>query len=153
MISNIARNEHCGIILSMRLLMPAMLFALGSVGPATEGMPIAILREWSGKKAFIDSVSQQTKRFWHAPGGADSEKLVTTLRLDINQVGEVVGEPQVLSVDGVTDKNRKLVPRHVANAIEAVRRAAPFQPPVGYRHIRLWKGLTLRFDRKVLSDK
>ncbi|WP_421852827.1 hypothetical protein [Novosphingobium sp.] len=138
----------------MRLLISTIaLLLFANPTRADEKQSLTVMPDRTAALALINSISQQIKPFWLAPSGPEGDKLVTTLRWDINGAGEVVGQPQVVSVEGVTEKNRKLIKRHIANAIKAVLSAAPFHPPPEYRHILMWRGITVRFDRKIPIEK
>jgi hypothetical protein len=92
------------------------------------------------------AITRQIKPHWHAPDGRDGEKLVTILRFELDREGNLIGVPQTVTVQGVTDKNRRLVEKHVRNAQKAVQKAAPFKLPP--EHYDYWKRATFRFDRR-----
>jgi hypothetical protein len=93
------------------------------------------------------ALSLQIKPYWHAPEGRDEEKLVTVLTWELRPDGSLAGPPQVAYQEGITRANRALAPKHAANAIEAVTRAAPFKLPSQY--YGMWRREMVRFDRRT----
>lgn len=100
------------------------------------------------RASLAGSIARQLKRHWAAPQGADAEKLVTILAWDLNPNGSLSGTPRLVRQEGITDANRAQAPRHVEQAIRAVRLAAPFDLPDQYYNG--WKRVAaFRFDRKL----
>jgi hypothetical protein len=69
------------------------------------------------------------------------------VRFRLDQDGNLVGNPTVVSQSGVTPSNAAQKGRHAEQAIRAVQLAAPFElPKEFYNH---WKRLTWHFDRNL----
>ncbi len=101
------------------------------------------------QSSLLGAISREIKPHWQGkvPEGADSEKLVTILRWNLNRDGSLSGTPQLVRQEGVTDANRPQAPRHVEQAIRAVQLAAPFDLPDQYYDT--WKRVTIRFDKRL----
>lgn len=91
------------------------------------------------QKASLNSqIYRQLKPFWKPPSGADAEQLVTFLEVRLNRDGSLAGDPQVIDQKGITDSNRAQAKLHAERAIQAVRRAAPFDLPSEYYDAWKW---------------
>lgn len=91
------------------------------------------------QKASLNAqIYRQLKPFWKPPSGADAEQLVTFLEVRLNKDGSLAGDPQVLEQKGITDSNRAQAKLHAERAIQAVRRAAPFDLPSEYYDAWKW---------------
>lgn len=101
------------------------------------------------QSSLLGSISRQLNPYWQGkvPEGADSEKLVTILRWNLNRDGSLSGTPQVVRQEGITDANRPQAGRHAEQAIRAVQLAAPFNLPPEYYDT--WKRVTIRFDKRL----
>ncbi|MBO9624725.1 MAG: TonB C-terminal domain-containing protein [Sphingomonas sp.] len=83
------------------------------------------------QSALRAEVLRQIKPHWSPPSGADSDKLRTTVQVQLDRSGAIVGQPRV-SQTGVTASNRVQADLHRERAIRAVRLAAPFKLPAQY---------------------
>lgn len=83
------------------------------------------------QSALRAEVLRQIKPHWSPPSGADSDKLRTTVQVQLDRSGAIVGQPRV-SQTGVTASNRAQADLHRERAIRAVRLAAPFKLPAQY---------------------
>jgi hypothetical protein len=102
----------------------------------------------SVRSSLSAAISRELKPRWVAPQGAEAEKLVTILAFDLNPDGSLAGSPRLVRQEGITDANRAQAPRHLEQAIRAVRLAAPFDLPPQYYNA--WKRITaFRFDRRL----
>lgn len=101
------------------------------------------------KSSLLGAISRAIKPHWQGkvPEGADSEKLVTILRWNLNRDGSLAGKPQVVRQEGITPANRPQAPRHAEQAVRAVELAAPFDLPEQYYDT--WKRVTIRFDKRL----
>ena len=91
------------------------------------------------QKASLNAqIYRQLKPFWKPPSGADAEQLVTFLEVRLNKDGSLAGDPQVIEQRGITDSNRAQAKLHAERAIQAVRRAAPFDLPSEYYDAWKW---------------
>ena len=90
------------------------------------------------KSALNGLIYRQLKPFWKPPSGADAELLVTKLSVHLNRDGSIEGEPELLGQEGVNDSNRTQAKLHAERAIQAVRRAAPFNLPPDYYDAWKW---------------
>lgn len=99
--------------------------------------------------SLLGAISRQLRPHWQGkvPEGADSEKLVTILRWNLNRDGSLAGTPQLVRQEGITDANRPQAARHAEQAIRAVQLAAPFELPPEY--YGTWKRVTIRFDKRL----
>lgn len=100
------------------------------------------------KAALSGAIAREIKDRWASPQGAEVEKLVTILAWDLNPDGSLAGPPRLVRQEGITDANRTQAPRHLEQAIRAVKLAAPFDLPQEY--YSAWKRISaFRFDRKL----
>jgi outer membrane biosynthesis protein TonB len=91
------------------------------------------------QKASLNSLLySQLKPHWKPPSGADAELLVTKLSVHLNKDGSLSGDPEVIGQDGINDSNRAQAKLHAERAIQAVRRAAPFNLPQDYYEAWKW---------------
>ena len=99
--------------------------------------------------SLLGAISRALRPHWQgkAPEGADSEKLVTVLRWNINRDGTLAGRPEVVRQEGITAANQPQAARHAEQAIRAVQLAAPFDLPEEYYNT--WKRVTIRFDKRL----
>ena len=93
------------------------------------------------------AIARQIKPHWAAPEGVDVEKLVTVVRFRLDQDGNLVGNPTVVSQSGVTPSNAAQKGRHAEQAIRAIRLAAPFKLPAQFYD--KWKVVNSTFDRRL----
>jgi outer membrane biosynthesis protein TonB len=101
------------------------------------------------QKASLNSlIYTQLRPHWRPPSGADAELLITRLSVRLNKDGSLAADPEVITQDGINDSNRSQAKLHADRAIQAVRRAAPFNlPPQFYDG---WKWLKpLNFDGRL----
>jgi outer membrane biosynthesis protein TonB len=101
------------------------------------------------QKASLNSlIYTQLKPYWRPPSGADAELLITRLSVRLNKDGSLASDPEVITQDGINDSNRSQAKLHADRAIQAVRRAAPFNLPVQFYDG--WKWLKpLNFDGRL----
>lgn len=100
------------------------------------------------RSSLSSAIARELKPRWGAPQGAEADRLVTILAWDLNADGSLAGAPRLVRQEGITDANRTQAPRHLEQAIRAVRLAAPFDLPGEYYNA--WKRITsFRFDRKL----
>jgi outer membrane biosynthesis protein TonB len=100
-------------------------------------------------RALNAEINRQIKPFWRPPSGADADQLVTLLSVHLDRNGAVVGEIEVVDQLGVTASNRAQAALHAERAIQAVRRASPFQN-LPAQYFDQWKWLKpLRFDARL----
>lgn len=101
------------------------------------------------QKASLNSlIYTQLKPHWRPPSGADAELLITRLSVRLNKDGSLAADPEVITQDGINDSNRAQAKLHADRAIQAVRRAAPFNLPVQFYDG--WKWLKpLNFDGRL----
>jgi outer membrane biosynthesis protein TonB len=99
--------------------------------------------------SLLGAISRAVRPHWQGkvPEGADSEKLITILRWNLNRDGSLAGRPEVVRQEGITDANRPQAARHAEQAIRAVQLAAPFDLPDQYYDT--WKRVTIRFDKRL----
>lgn len=99
--------------------------------------------------SLLGAISRAVRPHWQGkvPEGADSEKLVTILRWNLNRDGSLAGRPELVRQEGITDANRPQAARHAEQAIRAVQLAAPFDLPDQYYDT--WKRVTIRFDKRL----
>jgi membrane protein involved in colicin uptake len=99
--------------------------------------------------SLLGAISREIRPHWQGkvPEGADSEKLVTVLRWNLNRDGTLAGAPQVIGQEGITDANRPQAARHAEQAVRAVQLAAPFDLPEEYYDT--WKRVTIKFDKRL----
>lgn len=104
----------------------------------------------SARASIGQAISRQVRPHFQnrVPTGADAEKLVTILAFELNEDGTLKGRPRVVRQLGVTPANAAQKDRHAEVAINAVRRAAPFDLPAEYYNA--WKSIGgARFDRNL----
>ncbi len=101
------------------------------------------------QKASLNSlIYTQLKPHWRPPSGADAELLITRLSVRLNKDGSLAFDPEVITQDGINDSNRAQAKLHADRAIQAVRRAAPFNLPAQFYDG--WKWLKpLNFDGRL----
>ena len=101
------------------------------------------------QKASLNSlIYTQIKPHWRPPSGADAELLITRLSVRLNKDGSLAADPEVITHDGINDSNRAQAKLHADRAIQAVRRAAPFNLPAQFYDG--WKWLKpLNFDGRL----
>jgi len=83
------------------------------------------------RSALQAEVMRQVKPHWTPPSGADSEKLRTTVVVQLNRDGSIAARVRVTQT-GITDSNRAQAALHKERAIRAVTLAAPFKLPAQY---------------------
>ncbi|QIG81384.1 hypothetical protein [Stakelama tenebrarum] len=88
---------------------------------------------------------RQIKPFWKPPEGTG--RLRTRLRLRFSRDGALVGEPALVSQEGIAEVSDALAQEHARRAIKAVYRAAPFRLPVQYYAI--WCSVDIQFDARL----
>jgi hypothetical protein len=93
------------------------------------------------------AIARQIKPHWAAPEGLDVEKLVTVVRFRLDQDGDLIGNPVVVSQTGITPSNAAQKGRHAEQAIRAIRLAAPFKLPAQFYD--KWKVVNSTFDRRL----
>ncbi|HTM97083.1 MAG TPA: cell envelope biogenesis protein TolA [Croceibacterium sp.] len=100
-------------------------------------------------RALNAEINRQIKPYWRPPSGADADRLVTLLSVHLDRSGAVVGEIEVVDQQGITPSNRAQAALHAERAVQAVRRASPFQNlPAEYYD--QWKWLKpLKFDARL----
>jgi outer membrane biosynthesis protein TonB len=113
----------------------------------TEGVSAAAMT--GVQKASLNSlIYTQLRPHWRPPSGADAELLITRLSVRLNKDGSLAADPEVIAQDGINDSNRAQAKLHADRAIQAVRRAAPFNLPVQFYDG--WKWLKpLNFDGRL----
>jgi len=98
-------------------------------------------------RALNAEINRQIKPYWNPPTGADADKLVTVISVNLAQDGSIVGQPHIKSQTGVTPSNASQKSLHAENAMRALRRAAPFKlPPDLYS---AWQSLEISFDKRL----
>jgi outer membrane biosynthesis protein TonB len=119
-----------------------------SASPA-EPAGISVAAMTGPQKASLNSlIYTQLKPHWRPPSGADAELLITRLSVRLNKDGSLAADPEVITQDGINDSNRAQAKLHADRAIQAVRRAAPFNLPVQFYDG--WKWLKpLNFDGRL----
>ncbi|MGK6354777.1 TonB C-terminal domain-containing protein [Sphingomonas sp. DT-207] len=100
-----------------------------SKGKATT--PPAVKAGPAVQSALAAEVLRQIKPRWKPPSGADSDKLRTTVQVQLDRNGAIVGQPRVTQT-GVTASNRAQADLHRERALRAVQLAAPFKLPAQY---------------------
>ena len=109
--------------------------------PATTAAPtgISAAQITGAQKSSLNALLySQLKPHWKPPSGADAELLVTKLSVHLNKDGSLSGDPEVIGQDGINDSNRAQAKLHAERAIQAVRRAAPFNLPQDYYEAWKW---------------
>ena len=126
---------------------------LGKVAPPSaapaEPAGVSAAAMTGAQKASLNSlIYTQIKPHWRPPSGADAELLITRLSVRLNKDGSLASDPEVITQDGINDSNRAQAKLHADRAIQAVRRAAPFNLPALYYDG--WKWLKpLNFDGRL----
>lgn len=90
------------------------------------------------QSALAAEILRQIKPRWKPPSGADSEKLRTTVQVQLDRNGAIIGQPRV-SQTGVTAANRAQAELHRERAVRAVQLAAPFKLPAQFYDA--WKNI------------
>jgi outer membrane biosynthesis protein TonB len=82
-------------------------------------------------RALNQEISRQIYDHLNLPSGADVDQLIALLEFRLDKNGAVIGTPQVIDVQGITDSNRPQVNLYKERAVKAVLAASPFQnlPP------------------------
>lgn len=121
----------------------------GGRGASTSRTPPAQVAGPAVTSSLLGAISREIKPHWQGkvPEGADSEKLVTILRWNLNRDGTLASTPQVVRQEGITDANKPQAARHAEQAVRAVQLAAPFDLPDQYYDT--WKRVTIRFDKRL----
>lgn len=97
--------------------------------------------------SFIQALFVKIKRYWRAPTGVDAELLRTQLVVTLKPDGSV-GSITVVNQSGDNENNSNLKALHAERAVNAVRRAAPFDLPP--EHYAIWQSLgPLTFDKRL----
>lgn len=121
---------------------PATPTAKPGVSPAakpTTATGVNLAQMTGAQKSSLNAkIYAQLKPHWKPPSGSDAELLVTRLSVRLNRDGSLAETPEVLGQDGINDSNRAQAKLHVERAIQAVRRAAPFQLPAEYYDAWKW---------------
>ena len=119
-----------------------------SAAPA-EPTGVSVAAMTGAQKASLNSlIYTQLKPHWRPPSGADAELLITRLSVRLNKDGSLAADPEVVTQDGINDSNRAQAKLHADRAIQAVRRAAPFNLPAQFYDG--WKWLKpLNFDGRL----
>ncbi|QIG81385.1 cell envelope biogenesis protein TolA [Stakelama tenebrarum] len=92
-------------------------------------------------------IRRQLRPHWSPPTGADSEKLVTFVRVRLNRDGSLAARPTVIRTEGRTASNRGQVSLHQERAIRAVELASPFRLPD--RFYDAWKDFDISLDQRL----
>lgn len=125
----------------------------GKVAPPsaspTQPAGVSVAAMTGAQKASLNSlIYTQLKPHWRPPSGADAELLITRLSVRLNKDGSLAADPEVVTQDGINDSNRAQAKLHADRAIQAVRRAAPFNLPAQFYDG--WKWLKpLNFDGRL----
>lgn len=97
--------------------------------------------------SFIQALFVKLRKYWRAPTGVDAELLKTNLVVTLNRDGSV-GSITVVSQSGENENNSNLKALHAERAVNAVRRAAPFELPP--EHYAIWQSLgPITFDKRL----
>ncbi len=117
--------------------------------PPAEPAGVSAAAMTGAQKASLNSlIYTQLRPHWRPPSGADAELLITRLSVRLNKDGSLASDPEVITQDGINDSNRSQAKLHADRAIQAVRRAAPFNLPVQFYDG--WKWLKpLNFDGRL----
>jgi outer membrane biosynthesis protein TonB len=119
------------------------------VAASAEPASVSAAAMTGAQKASLNSlIYTQLRPHWRPPSGADAELLITRLSVRLNKDGSLASDPEVITQDGINDSNRAQAKLHADRAIQAVRRAAPFNLPAQYYDG--WKWLKpLNFDGRL----
>lgn len=93
------------------------------------------------------AIGNEIRPYWRPPSGVDVERLVTTIRFELNEDGSLADEPKVLKQTGETASNAPQMKLHAENAVRAIKRAAPFKLP--RENYAQWKTWTFDFDARL----
>lgn len=105
----------------------------------TRATGVSAAQMTGAQKASLNAlIYRQLKPFWKPPSGADAEQLVTLLDVRLNRDGSLAGDPEIIAQQGINDSNRAQAKLHAERAIQAVRRAAPFDLPSEYYDAWKW---------------
>lgn len=97
--------------------------------------------------SFIQALFVRIKKYWRAPTGVDAELLRSNLVVTLNRDG-TLGSVTVVSQSGENENNSNLKALHAERAVNAVRRAAPFELPP--EHYAIWQSLgPITFDKRL----
>jgi len=97
--------------------------------------------------SFIQALFVRIKKYWRAPTGVDAELLRSNLVVTLNRDG-TIGTVTVVSQSGENENNANLKALHAERAVNAVRRAAPFELPP--EHYAIWQSLgPITFDKRL----
>lgn len=97
--------------------------------------------------SFIQALFVKIKKYWRAPTGMDAELLRSNLVVTLNRDGSI-GSVTVVSQSGENENNSNLKALHAERAVNAVRRAAPFELPP--EHYAIWQSLgPITFDKRL----
>ena len=107
--------------------------------------------ENSSTAQLAQSLSKQLKPHWASPKGQDYELLVTVLSWNLNPDGSLIGEPKIVYQSGITDENRIIAQQHAVAAIQAVKKASPFDLPID-QYPKWRRVAAYRFDARI-SDR
>lgn len=97
--------------------------------------------------SFIQALFVKIKKYWRAPTGVDAELLRSNLVVTLNRDG-TIGSVTVVSQSGENENNANLKALHAERAVNAVRRAGPFELPP--EHYAIWQSLgPITFDKRL----
>jgi len=118
---------------------PAKAAQAATPGKATAKTGVSATQMTGAQKSALNAaVYRQLKPFWKPPSGADAEFLITKLSVHLNRDGSLADDPEVIGQEGINDSNRTQAKLHAERAIQAVRRAAPFNLPPDYYDAWKW---------------
>ncbi len=121
---------------------------LDGTSDATGDRGQAADRPSAAQQASIGAaIIRQLKPHWSPPSGVDVDRLVTVVRFRLNRDGTLDGTPELVRQTGINDANRLQAPRHLEQAIRAVRLAAPFDLPE--QLYSGWRVITSNFDNRL----
>jgi hypothetical protein len=87
------------------------------------------------------------RQCWRMPANEPQpERLVVTVRFELNEDGSLRGSPRVISPTSY--RSDPSMRRAVRNAVRAVRRCAPFpysQDPIASQHYEAWREIVMTF--------
>ncbi len=94
---------------------------------------------------LIGEIVRKVRPHFNPP--RNSERIRSIVTFELNEYGELIGDPILRSQHGVSAGEEELGEQHARQARSAIMRAAPFDlPREYYRH---WKKVTLTFDWKT----
>ncbi len=106
---------------------------------ASQTSGISLAQMTGAQKSSLNAlIYTQLKPYWKPPSGADAELLITRLSVRLNKDGSLADDPELIDQQGVNDSNRTQAKLHADRAIQAVRRAAPFNLPPQYYDAWKW---------------